>query len=272
MIEVSVGAAMERIASTAILGKLNWYRGALQSLGVSSLVRLQLQKALGSSQRLSKLTSRGLVSPVFARHETSDYLVFDQIFIEREYRCLDHIKNPGLIIDCGANVGYSSAYFLSRFPTSFVIAVEPDPDNFLILKKNLAPYESRHIAIQAAVWPFEETLSFQNKSLNRGNEWGRSVEKAPADALPSKLIETVDIPKLIRMSRYERVSILKVDIEGAEQDLFYSRSSEWLSCIDNIVIELHNESCTRVFFEAIGTDRFNIETCGELTVCLSKNG
>jgi FkbM family methyltransferase len=262
---------MQPITTNAISEKLNWYRGALQNLGFLSLARLQWQKKFGSTQRLSKLTSKQLISPVFARHETSDYLVFDQIFVEREYRCLDHVKRPDLIIDCGANVGYSSTYFLSTFPTSFVIAVEPDPDNFRLLKKNLAPYVGRHIAIQAAVWPFDERLRFQKENSGKGKEWARSVERAPAGALPSKAIETVDIPKLISFSRFNRISILKVDIEGAEQDLFCSKSSEWLGRVDNIVIELHNENSSRVFFESIGADRFNIGTCGELTVCLSKN-
>ena len=38
--------------------RLEWYRNALQSLGSSSLIRLQLQKQFASSNQLSKLTSK----------------------------------------------------------------------------------------------------------------------------------------------------------------------------------------------------------------------
>ena len=263
---------MGREIQATIVNKWNWYLGALRGLGFRSLVRRQFQRLLGRFQQLNKLTSKTLANPVFARPGSSDYFVFDQIFVERQYRCLDQLKCSGLILDCGANVGYSSAYYLSKFPACFVIAVEPDFGNFSILKKNLKPYEGRYIAIQAAVWPSKENIRFEKSSLGAGKEWARSVEKMSSDAVASDRIETVDIPTLIRISPYDRVSILKVDIEGAERELFNRGSSEWLFLVDNIVIELHDENCFKVFFDAIGTARFDISTCGELTVCLSKPG
>jgi hypothetical protein len=90
--------------------------------------------------------------PLRCRPNTTDHAVFRQIFVEREYQCLDHIRDARLIIDCGANVGYASAYFLSRFPGSHVIAVEPDPGNFELLKANLAPYGNRCRLVNSAVW------------------------------------------------------------------------------------------------------------------------
>ena len=118
--------------------KLNWYRTALHNLGLWSLIRLQMRKRFGSTKKLSKLTSKVLRYPVFARPGSSDLLVFDQIFVEHEYRPLDAVKNAELVIDCGANVGYSSAYFLSKYPECFVIAVEPEDGNFGILIKNMS--------------------------------------------------------------------------------------------------------------------------------------
>jgi hypothetical protein len=42
---------------------------------------------------------------------SSDLHVFRQIFVEREYGCLDDLADVRLIIDCGANAGYSSGSF-----------------------------------------------------------------------------------------------------------------------------------------------------------------
>jgi FkbM family methyltransferase len=196
-------------------------------------------------------------------------MVFEQIFVEREYRCLDHISAPRLVLDCGANAGYASAYFLSNFPTAFVVAVEPDSDNFRVLEKNLLPYAGRYQVVQAAVWPHKEKLQFQSSSSGFGKEWARSVERASSSS--SDLIETVDIPRLIQLSCFERISILKVDIEGAERELFSSGSNAWLDRVDNIVIELHNECCREAFFKVIDPERFDISSCGELTVCLGRN-
>ncbi len=248
------------------MGRLAWYREALQSLGFPSLLRLQINKKLGV--KLSRLTSKYLRHPVYARYGTSDFLVFNQVFVDREYRCVDDVEPPRLIVDCGANVGYTSAYFLSKFPTSTVIAVEPDSGNFNLLRRNLAGYGDRFKAIKAAVWPFDEQLEFQSSTLAEGAEWGRVVQR-PAGRKSSEMIDTVSIPKLIELSGMDRISVLKIDIEGAERELFSVGVNEWLDRVDNIVIELHGEECARLFFDAIRHTQLTISTCGELTVGLA---
>ena len=76
---------------------------------------------------------------------------------------------------------------------------------------------------------------------------------------------------LMGMADFKRISILKIDIEGAELELFASNSIEWLNLADNIVIELHGQKCSDAFFAAIDATRYDISTCGELTVCLGRN-
>jgi FkbM family methyltransferase len=240
---------------------------ALRNLGPASLARLQAHKRFGWGQNDFKLTSRLLQYPVYARRGTSDLEVFDQIFVSREYRCLDSLKEQGLIIDCGANVGYSATYFLSVFPNSFVVAVEPDPDNFNMLQRNLRPYEGRYIGIKAAVWPRAEKLRFKQSNIGLGKEWGRAVE--PDDSNARHQIETVDILGLIAHSPYKRASLLKIDVEGAERELFDKPPLPWLDLIDNIVVELHGNLAKERFFNAIKGKQYRISMCEELTVCLA---
>ena len=57
----------------------------------------------------------GCPTPIYMRTGTSDYAVLRQVFIDREYEIRD-LADPRIIIDCGANVGYASVYFLTRFP------------------------------------------------------------------------------------------------------------------------------------------------------------
>lgn len=249
-----------------MFSKIEWYRTAARNLGLPSLLRRQLQKRFGPQP--NKLTSRYLMHPVFARVGTSDLKVFDQIFVEREYRCLDQIQNAAFILDCGANVGYSSAYFLSRFPESFVLAVEPDGVNFSLLKSNLLPYGDRFRAIRAAVWPRADRLSFKRSTVGLGLEWGRQVELAPHG---HETVEAISIPMLMATTEFRRIAILKIDIEGSELELFTSQSLAWLDLVDHIVIELHSKECAAAFFAAIDPARYDISTCGELTVCLGKS-
>ena len=89
--------------------------------------------------RVFRLRAKDALYPLYCRPGTSDLEVFRQVFMERQYACLGAAPSPRLIVDCGANVGYSSAYFLSRFPDAKLIAVEPDSGNFQMLQRNLAP-------------------------------------------------------------------------------------------------------------------------------------
>jgi FkbM family methyltransferase len=191
--------------------------------------------------------------------------VFHQIFIEREYRCLDDLVDPKLIVDLGANVGYSSCYFLSRFPGCTIIAVEPDPGNYTTLCRNVQLYEPRCRTLRAAVWPGQERLAFDSQTTSLGKEWGRKVTLS-TDSSEALSVETISILDLLSMSGYDRISLLKVDIEGAEIELF-KHSDLWINRVENIVIELHGNEAEEIFARAIHGRSYKVSRCGELTVC-----
>src|SRR4051812_34765918 len=110
---------------TPPLGRLGRYKQEIDALGASAFLQWKwnTRRARDANARdVYALNARHARHPVLARAKSSDVQVFHQIFIEREYRCLDAIDCNGLIIDCGANVGYSAAYFLSRYPKAQLIA------------------------------------------------------------------------------------------------------------------------------------------------------
>jgi FkbM family methyltransferase len=198
-----------------------------------------------------------------ARPQTTDRSIFWQIFGDREYRCLDDVKDAGLIIDCGANVGYSSAYFLTRFPNSHVVAVEPDSNNFDLLKSNLTPYGGRCRVVKSAIWSKPVGLVLDEATLS-GPECSRKVREARAEEKP--LVIATDIRHLLKESGFDRISILKIDIEGSELELFSSNYHEWLPLVDRLVIELHHDECAAAFHNAIKSQPHVLSQCDELVV------
>jgi len=236
-----------------------YYLTAFSNLGFLPFLRFEFQKRAAHSAPF-KLSSKKLKFPVRARPRSSDLGVFYQIFVFDEYRCLSGLASPGLILDLGANVGYSTAYFLSQFKGCSVIAVEPDPSNFEALRSNVSPYGGRVTIMQAAVWPRTEQISLEHPGA--GEEWGVRVKPSSEGT-----VTTVTIPDLLRISGQKRISLLKIDIEGAEIDLFKS-DTEWLESVDNIVIELHGEEAEAAFFDKIDRSKFAISKCDELTVCM----
>ncbi len=241
--------------------KIGYYLTVFKNLGPVNVAILKLSKY--STRSLISVGARGLQHSVDCRTGTSDRSVFLQIFGEREYSCFDNLSNVGLILDLGANVGYSAAYFLSRFPNCFVVAVEPDEGNFAMLERNLAPYKGRYIAVKAAVWPEETTLYFEPASMSDTNEWGRQVT---AGLREGKAVRAVDVPSLMALTEYDTISILKVDIEGAEKDLFARNCAGWLDRVQNFCIEVHGDECGVILQKAIAGRGFEQSRSGELTV------
>ena len=253
----------------------NRYRGlgaGISNLGLRGWLLLCVQRCLQRlihQNTLLTLTSKYARHPGKCRAGTSDLDAFRQIFASREYRCLDDVAEAIFIIDCGANVGYSSAYFLSRFPRCDVVAIEPDPQNFELLKLNLSPYGKRVRTLRAAVWSHETRLTLSEEKYRDGREWSRQVRECKPGENSDLL--AVDIGSILDESGHERVSILKVDIEGAEAIVFSKNYESWIDRVDNMVVEIHNApsfgDCAGVFAKAVAGRGFSITQCGELTVC-----
>lgn len=249
--------------------KDRWVSGldAVANLGLLQTVFYAVQRVrnrLFSPPRF-RVLSRYARYPLYCRSRTSDVEVFGQIFVHREYRCLDEVKNAQLIIDCGANVGFSSAYLLSRFPDATLIAVEPDPGNFAALQANLAPFGSRFKAHCTGIWSHSTGLVLDEKTFGDGREWARTVREVRPGEKP--MMTATDIGTLLEQSGRERISVLKVDIEGSEAVVFSSNFQHWLEKVDNLVIEIHGPHCDAVFRAAVEPYGFEISHCDELTVC-----
>ena len=167
--------------------------------------------------------------------------MFAQVIANREYRCLDQSDISGLVIDCGANIGLSTLYFLRRFPDAHVIALEPDPDNFKMLALNTAAFSDRVTLLQAAVWNKNTRLVFSDARALDRQEWAKTCREAEEREVPQ--IQAFDIPTILGMSSFKRVGLLKIDIEAGELALFDESAKDWIDLVDAITIELHGADC-----------------------------
>ena len=246
---------------------------AMRRIGVRSALRYDLQRlraALGMAPGAVVLTAKRSRHPLRARPDTSDFIVFGQTFISQPYAVLDDFPDVDFIVDGGANVGYASAFLLTQFPRAHLTAIEPDPENFAILRENLAPYGSRASAIMAGLWSHSARLRIVETPYRDGGAWTRQVcECSPSE--PSQ-IEAIDIPGLLARTGRDRISILKLDMEGSECVVFAAPNvDDWLPRVDCIVVELHDDThfgrCTDVFHRAVARQGFSMASSGELTVC-----
>ncbi len=196
---------------------------------------------------------------------SSDEYVFNQIFVRHEYAPLcERVPDPKFILDLGANVGYASALFASRYPEARIVAVEPDPRNFELCRRNLAPYGDRIKLLNGAVWP-----SCSRLALTHEFGTGLATQVKAAGSGVKDDVEAWDIQTLLDLARVEIADIVKIDIEGTEAALFASNTDRWLPRVRNICIELHGRQYRDIFFNALADYEYESAETGEFTMCLA---
>lgn len=194
------------------------------------------------------VTVPGVPTPVILRSGGSDMEVFKKIFLDQEYR-LPFDARPATILDLGANTGLASLYFRTQFPEAQIVAVEPDPANFAMMQRHLGVQQGV-VLVQAAVWSHDGQITLTDPGVG---SWGLRVHESSSEVCSGSQVPAVSMPSLLGHFPGGRVDLLKMDVEGAEKEVFES-SAAWIEKIDAIVIELHDRykpGCNRAFFTAI---------------------
>jgi len=206
-------------------------------LGIWGLLCAIAARAFRSTV-LCRIERRDCIHPLWLRIPSSDVPTYEQIFYHHDYASSVG-RPPKVIIDAGANIGLASIYFANRFPDATVVAIEPERGNYELLVKNTALYR-QVVPVRAALWDKDEDLVIVDPGLGY---WGFQTESqtitddAPARARPTVAGMTLD--RLMKDHDLERIDVLKVDIEGAEKEVF-SDTSLWIDKVDAIIIELHD--------------------------------
>ncbi|MGC8751827.1 FkbM family methyltransferase [Hydrotalea sp.] len=227
--------------------------------GLKGLVVFILINSKGKGIIILRL--KQLRTPIYLRANTSDIDVFFKIFVEEEYNFFLP-ANAEFIIDGGANIGLSALFFVIKYPNAKIVAIEPENSNYSILLKNIAGYPNI-IPMQKAIWHESTILSISNP-LNMGN-YGFMVTTNEADEISFNEISTITIPDIIKDYQQQSVDILKLDIEGAEMELF-SNNAGWVESIHQIYIETHDwikTGCSKALFTAVQNYQYDVFSKGE---------
>ena len=134
------------------------------------------------------------------------------------------------IIDCGANIGLSIIYFKQRFPNAKIVAFEPDDKVFKTLEHNKEIFDLTNVElIKKACWHEETVLRFYSE----GADAGRAAKYFDEQNI-------IEVPT-VRLRDYinNRVDFLKIDIEGAENEVLMD-IQDLLINVDKIFVEFHS--------------------------------
>lgn len=239
--------------------KLYWL---IKNYGLAHALRLYLQLSHREHIRVP-----GVKHHIHLRKNTTDHLAFEQVFITKEYD-FEPGCDPSVIVDAGSNIGLGTVYFANRYPGARVISIEPEPNNFHMLKKNTNFY-SNVTAVKAAVWNEDTELNIYDEGKG---EWAFTVHREKAGTVGK--VMALSIPKLMATYDLPYIDILKIDIEGAEKELFTSNYESWLPKVRVLVIELHDHykpGTSRQFFETISKYQFSFHATEDRLLLRNEN-
>ena len=205
----------------------------------------------------------------------SDYAVFKQIFIDNEYESIlkifqlnDAFKGKINIIDAGANVGFTSVYFLENFKNLNIFAVEPSENNAALYLKNTNKYTSQVRLYQNALTEDSNKYFDIDREFRDGRDWSIATKETQNGSIAG-----ITVNEIIYQNSLEYVSLLKIDIEGAERFIFRKESDlSFLKITQIIAIEIHDEYEIRNNInELLIENNYFLFESGELTIGINKS-
>jgi FkbM family methyltransferase len=281
------GAARE--GPFAMIEKLKRLPNFLARFGVVHGLRLGLGVGgSGGDTRapLRRVSVPGYDAPIILRRNRSDYSIFWQCLVQNQYdigkfdQMAELLRRSvvmqargevPVIIDGGGNIGLALRSFAEDFPFAHIVCVEPDSDNMAVLARNAECLGDRATLVQGAI----ASRSGHSRVIahERGSA-GLMTEYCEADA--DGAVPALTIPELAAKVPGGRPWIVKLDIEGAQDELF-SQNTDWVAEAELIILEPDDwafpwSGSTVNFFRALSQHRFDYLLDGELVLCFRHRG
>jgi FkbM family methyltransferase len=208
----------------------------------------------------------------------SDFFYFDPAldkgvlshFYKTGYRILGDVS---VIVDAGANIGDETCRFRHFHPHARIIAIEPANRNFALLAQSFAN-DPLTILVNGALWHKKSVLTLCSTSSQEGyyldGAGTTHTNTDPTIQAPFQ-VEAFTLPDLAKKLKFDRISILKIDIEGAEREVFCEGDNEWLRKVDCIIMEMPDNDAPGSFqkiCDSLAHLAMNYYICGENIVCI----
>jgi FkbM family methyltransferase len=199
---------------------------------------------------------------IYLRKNTKDLETFEEIFLTNLYNINLPII-PKTIVDAGANVGLASLFFHLKYPEASIVALEIESKNLDCIRQNTSGID-RFELIGKGLFnrksffkiedPYNASNSFQIREVNENENYD---------------IESTTLDEILTQKNWETIDVLKIDIEGAEKELFSSNYENWLPKTKIIMIETHDRmipKCSYTVMNTINKYNFILYTTTEGTL------
>ena len=180
--------------------------------------------------------------------DTSEPSMVEEIWHRRIYDCLlSFIRDDSTVIDIGGNVGIFSVKAALSGKNVRVLVYEPIPVNIAMLRRNVAlnHAENRVKINQLAVSGKQGSFDVYYEDRNTGS--GSFYAHHDIDTKSIK-VHGVTLADIFRDEKIGTCDFLKMDCEGAEEEILFNTPDDVLRRIRSMTIEWH-DSLSRLGFQ-----------------------
>ncbi|NHC13853.1 FkbM family methyltransferase [Motilibacter deserti] len=202
-------------------------------------VRLARSKGVGKlaypTPGLAQVRVRSLGGDVALRSHSTDISVLGELVVSDGYEPVVRLlPPPSTIVDLGANTGLAARWLLDAYARAGrrprVLAVEPEPGNLEVLRRNVGALPEVAIAPVAVAADAREVRLRTTSGEHGFTMLGDGPGGVPVPARP--LVDLLD------EHGFAEVGLLKVDIEGGEREVF-ADCAAWIGRVRSMVVECH---------------------------------
>ena len=165
-------------------------------------LRVESRGVRRSPGRLTSVALPGFAGPVWMRDTVADRSIVWQNLVRQHYTLPSPAHDEAvmeryargvaenrrmLVLDCGGNIGLAAIWYARLFPKATIVTLEPDPENFALLLRNVAPYPNIH-AIQGGIWSTSGSMCIANperRPMSRSTRWPTSAAASTSKARSS---------------------------------------------------------------------------------------
>lgn len=172
------------------------------------------------------------------RPDTDDLRIVKSNFVKKNYtRDFVPITKDSIVVDVGAHIGSFS--IMAAKSAYKVLAFEPEPNNYRMLKKNMELNHLENMSIfemaVSGISGYQDIYTYQGGSSADYSLYKRGITNIKTGRIP-----TISVEDIIRREDLPRIDFLKLDCEGAEHDILRNISFETAAKILGIAMETHS--------------------------------
>lgn len=237
----------------------------IQAFGLSDAITVFFRSNRRVRGNIRNLLSIKVYNRVnFYFRQGLDHAIFPH-FYEKEYY-INTVNGYEIksILDAGANIGSQTTRFYLLYPSATIVSIEAEPENFNVLKQNYIHIKSVNL-IHGALWSSSGEVSITG---NPSEPVGFSVSDQLAEGVK---VPSYSVQDILAITGWNEIDIFKIDIEGAEYEVFNYKSDEWVSKVKCFIIEVpdHEKPGTmQLIYSKLSAHKFNTFLSGENIVLI----